>query len=221
MLINRKVLCIIPARGGSKGVLKKNLRFLNGKPLLYYVAHAAKESRYIGEVYVSTDDDEINAYAVSLGVKVIDRPGEFATDDAVSEDAVLHALDEIGNERDIFDAVCVFAQATSPLTLPVDLDRLVECMKEGKDSAAFYVNDYGHFFELDDMMRVRVPRQQRNPRKREAGNAWAFRIDGFFKYRSRLFGNVGMIEIEEPRHLEIDTQSDFDLIECIMRKETY
>jgi len=176
---------------------------LNGKPLLSYVIEAAKKSRHIEEIYVSTEDDEIKSYALSLGVHVIDRPEEYAVDDAISEDAVLHALDEIGNERDICDAVCVFAQATSPLTLPIDLDRLVECVKEGKDSAAFYVNDYGHFFELDDMMRVRLPRQQRKPRKREVGNAWAFRIDGFFKHRSRLFGNLGMVEIEEPRHLEM------------------
>jgi len=214
-----KILAIIPARGGSKGIPGKNIKVLAGKPLIYYSIQAALSSSLIDDVYVSTENPAIKEVALRYGAKVIDRPVKLSTDEAISEDAIIHGLQHLGNNLSINYDICVFIQATSPLTTPDDLDKLIMVVMGDKDSAAFYVKDYGHFFGIDDMMRVRLPRQIREARKRETGNAWAFKTEGFLKTKSRLFGDIGLVEIEEPRHLEIDTPYDFSVVEFIMKNK--
>ena len=214
-----KILAIIPARGGSKGIPGKNIKVLAGKPLIYYSIQAALSSSLIDDVYVSTENPAIKEVALRYGAKVIDRPVKLSTDEAISEDAIIHGLQHLGNNLSINYDICVFIQATSPLTTPDDLDKLIMVVMGDKDSAAFYVQDYGHFFGIDDMMRVRLPRQIREARKRETGNAWAFKTEGFLKTKSRLFGDIGLVEIEEPRHLEIDTPYDFSVVEFIMKNK--
>lgn len=198
---------------------KKNIKVLAGRPLIYYSIQAALSCNLIDEVYVSTESPAIKKAAIDSGAKVIDRPRKLSTDEAISEDAILHGLRHLSDSLGIDCDICVFIQATSPLTTPDDLNKLIRVVIEGKDSAAFYIKDYGHFFGIDDMMRVRLPRQKREARKRETGNAWAFRTDGFLKTQSRLFGNIGLVEIEEPRHLEIDTPLDFSVVEFIIKSD--
>lgn len=217
--MNKKAVAIIPARGGSKEVLGKNIKCLIGKPLIYYTIQTALSSPLIDDVFISTDSASIKDISLKSGAKVIDRPKEISTDESISEDAILHALHYLDKNLNLSYDICVFMQATSPLTLPEDLNKLIALVTQGKDSAAFFVRDYGNFFGIDDMTQVRLPRQMREPKKREVGNAWSFKVGGFLKYKSRLFGDIGFTEIEEPRHLEIDSISDFYLIECIMQKK--
>ena len=87
----------------------------------------------------------------------------------------------------------------------------------GHDSAAFFVEDYGFFFELDNMKKPRTPRQLRKPRKREAGNAWAFLKKGFIKSESRLFGRIALCRLDPPKELEIDVKADLNLVESIIK----
>lgn len=211
-----KVVAIIPARGGAKGIPGKNINLLAGKPLLAYVIEAAHGTRLIEDVFVSTDSEEIKTVALQYRAKVIDRPAEFATDTATSEAVLVHALQYLRNKSQDYK-ICVFMQATSPLTRSGDLDKLVHEIKKGKDSAGCYVKDYGFFWGLHDASIPHPPRQVREPYKREAGNAWAFTVEGFLKARSRHFGEIGLVEIEEPRQLEIDTLQDFDYIEYLIK----
>jgi len=215
----RDVICIIPARGGSKGIPRKNLKKFSGKPLMFYAVQSAKKSRYISDVYISTEDPDIKKTALSFKAKVIDRPKKLAGDFVTSEDVIIHALKEIALTKDLLKTDCLFVQATSPLSLPSDFDRLIECLWKGYDSAAFYSEDYGHFFGIDDMKKARIPRQKRQPKKREAGNAWAFSALRFLKNKKRLFGKIGLVKINEPRQLEIDSMLDFKIIEYIMKKK--
>ena len=197
----------------------KNIKLLGGRPLIYYSIQVALSCHLIDDVFVSTDSSAIEAVALEYGAKVIDRPAKLSTDGVISEDAILHGLRHLRDSLGLHYDICVFIQATSPLTTRDDLNNLVRVVIEGKDSAAFYVKDYGHFFGIDDMTRVRIPRQIREFRKRETGNAWAFKTEGFFKNKTRLFGNIGLVEIVEPKHLEIDTLCDFSVIECILESE--
>jgi len=103
-----KTVALILARGGSKEIPKKNIQPLSGEPLISYAINSAKWSD-VDEVWVSTDDKIIKSISEGLGVKVIDRPDEFATDESPSEDALLHFAENID-----FD-VLVFIQPTSPL----------------------------------------------------------------------------------------------------------
>lgn len=110
---NPKILCIIPARGGSKGVPRKNIRDLAGKPLIYWTIKAAQESGIIDRFVVSTDDAEISEVAKSFGAEVIDRPAELATDGALTEPVMLHVLEVVEKEGYIPDYVSLI-QCTSP-----------------------------------------------------------------------------------------------------------
>lgn len=118
---NMEIIAVIPARGGSKGVLKKNIRLLAGKPLIHYTIDAAKNSNYINHVIVSTDDDEIISISLADGAQVIRRPPEIAGDNAPTIEAVLHVLDHC-DEHDIALKLVVLLQPTSPFRMSSDID---------------------------------------------------------------------------------------------------
>ncbi len=213
-----RTVAIIPARGGSKGIPHKNLKLLSGKPLISYVVEACLNTPEIDTVAVSTDSDEIkNAVKAYEEVIIIDRPKELATDNSTSEEAILHAIEILENEKLIFDMI-LFAQATSPLTEPDDFSKLIRKVKEeGCDSSVFYVEDYGFFFGLDDVLVPRLPRQVRTPKKRESGNGWVFTKEGFLRHKCRLFGDVGLCKIEYPKNLEIDSYHDLYMVERLLQ----
>ncbi len=203
-----KVTAIIPVRKGSKSIPNKGLVPIAGKPMIHYAVECCLESKLIDGVVVSTDypPDAIITREFGPRIQVVGRSKYAATDTATSEMAILDCLDRIDHKPDI---VC-FVQCTSPLTDPEDLDRLIGTVAfGGKDSAAFYVNDFGHFFEYHNLVATpRQPRQKRTGLKREAGNAWAFTYEGFMNFKTRLFGDVGHVHISEPKNLEIDDYHD-------------
>ena len=127
MISHKKVIAIIPARGGSKGLPGKNIKLLGGKPLIAWSIQRALESKYIDEVLVSTDSEEIARIANDHGAKVpFLRPADLATDTATSVDTVIHALDFYrDNLTQAFDYV-VLLEPTSPLREHADLDLMLE-----------------------------------------------------------------------------------------------
>lgn len=127
MISGKRLLGLIPARGGSLGIPRKNIRLLGGKPLVAWSIEAARLSRYLDRVVVSTDDPEIAACARQYGGETpFARPAELATDTAQGVDVVLHALDEMPDA----DAV-VLLQPTSPLRSVDDIDRAIELWDAG------------------------------------------------------------------------------------------
>ena len=114
---------MIPARGGSKRIPRKNLRLLNGKPLIQYTIEAAQKASKLTTWVVSTEDEEIRDVALSLGAYVIRRPDELAQDDTTTGAVLLHALEWM--EPDAFDVV-VCLHPTSPIREPKDIDLSVE-----------------------------------------------------------------------------------------------
>lgn len=111
---NIKILAIIPARGGSKGLPRKNILPLLGKPLIAWTIEAALASNVIDHVFVSTDDDEISAISKTFGAQVLRRPAELATDTASSDALITHAIREVDIIGLCFTHVCLL-QPTSPL----------------------------------------------------------------------------------------------------------
>lgn len=117
----RRVLALIPARGGSKGIPHKNIYMLNGKPLIYYTIKAALQSKIADDVIVSTDDLEIAEIAEKSGALTpFLRPAELADDDAKTIDVVLHALD-YQNKRGVHYDILILLQPTSPLRNAEDI----------------------------------------------------------------------------------------------------
>ncbi len=132
MIDGRSVLAIIPARGGSKGVPDKNVRLLQGKPLLAWTIEAALQSKYIDRLILSSDSDKILAIGREHGCETpFKRPAELSSDSAGSAEVVLHALKEIGPSN-----LVVLLQPTSPLRTVEDIDATIElCVRSGASTA--------------------------------------------------------------------------------------
>jgi CMP-N-acetylneuraminic acid synthetase len=125
-----KAVAVIPARGGSKGLPRKNVLPLHGKPLIVWSIEQARAARGVSRIVVSTDDEEIARIARAAGAEVpFLRPAELATDGAATIDAVLHLLDNIEGDFD----VCALLEPTSPLRKRDDIDRGLELLRAHAD----------------------------------------------------------------------------------------
>lgn len=125
-----RVLGVIPARGGSKGIPRKNIRLLGGKPLIAWTIEAARQSRLLTRVILSTEDEEIAAVGRQWGVEVpFLRPAELAQDDTPTLPVVLHALRELEHRGEKYDAVCLL-QPTAPLRKPEWIDGCIRLLEE-------------------------------------------------------------------------------------------
>lgn len=213
----QETLAIIPARGGSKGIPKKNIRILDGYPLIHYQIKAAQESKYITSIVVSTDDAEIAKVAKQYEkVEVIMRPNEISEDLSKSEDALIHVVEEIEKQNREIELV-VFLQATSPLTKTVYIDSCIEKIKEGYDSVCCAIEDFGFF--LNDKETIERPmRQQKIPKIRECGNCWVIKKDLLLKSNNRLAGKVGYVLIDKWDALEIDELEDIPVIKGLLER---
>ncbi len=127
MFKDKKILALIPARGGSKGIPHKNIIDLCGKPLIAYSIEAGLNSKYIDYVLVSTDDHEIASVSMDFGAEVpFMRPASLATDTAKTIDSVLYSIDELKQMNLLFD-VLILLQPTQPLRTHIDIDEAIEC----------------------------------------------------------------------------------------------
>ncbi|MEW2459566.1 acylneuraminate cytidylyltransferase [Microbacterium sp. K41] len=208
-----RTVAIIPARGGSKQIPRKNLERVGGVPLVARAVHAATAAAGIDAVVVSTDDDEIAAVAETAGARIVRRPAELSGDTASSEAAILHALDELERRGESF-AVVAFVQATSPFVPSVELSAAVEAVREGTaDSAFAAVETYGFLWRtgpdgeaeaLNHDASHRPRRQDREPHHLETGAFYVFRADGFRRSRHRFFGRTRIIAVPEWSAIEID-----------------
>ena len=122
-----KIITIIPARGGSKGVPRKNIKELNGKPLIAYTIEEAKKSKYLNEIYVSTDDTEIKEVSERFGAIVIDRPEDLAQDKSPTLPVLKHAVKVLEKDGDKIDLI-VLLQATALFKKVEEIDRAIEIM---------------------------------------------------------------------------------------------
>lgn len=133
MIRNKSVIAIIPARGGSKYLLRKNVRELCGKPLIGWTIDKAHKSRYIDELVVSTDDEEITQISLTHKAEVLKRPAALATDIATTYDVIRHALESIHkNSGRWFDYV-VLLEPTSPLREDYDVDTMIDALDDCSD----------------------------------------------------------------------------------------
>ena len=132
--MTKKVLSIIPARGGSKGLPRKNIIDLAGKPLIAWTIEASLNSKYITKTIVSSDDKEILDISTKYGSEVIKRPNNLSSDVATSESVVRHAIDYLESMGEVFDIV-ILLQPTSPLRNCKDIDSAFEVMFDSSATA--------------------------------------------------------------------------------------
>lgn len=218
-----KCVSIIPARGGSKGILRKNIRILHGRPLILYTIDQSYQSKLIDKTYVSTEDESIASIAGNNGAIVIKRPLELATDDAKMEEVVIHAINSVKEKPDII----VLLQCTSPLRAVDDIDNTIKTLVEGDYDSVFSVRKNTDFlwkqvgksvFPVNYDFSNRPRRQDMPPEFIENGSIYVFKTKTFEREKLRICGKRGMYLMPYNRSFEIDTPFDLWLCEQILKR---
>ncbi len=228
MFNQEKILAIIPARGGSKGVLRKNIKPAGGRPLIAWIIEAAKKSRYIDRLILSSDDSDIISVAQQYGCDVpFVRPSDLARDNSSASDVVLHAIDEIPE----YDYVMLL-QPTSPLTVTKDIDGCIEsCINSGAKSTVSVTepdkSPYWMFnMEKDNRLVPVLEERYLNMRRQDlplvyipTGAIYIAQVKWFLKNRSFYGSSTLGFFIPQERSLDIDSELDFKLFEAIIAKD--
>lgn len=228
MIKDRTILAVIPARGGSKGVPRKNIRYLAGKPLIAWTIEAAKKSCYIDRVMLSSEDEEIARIAQEWGCEVpFRRPPELATDETPGIAPILHALQMLPS----YDYVVVL-QPTSPLRDSSDIDTCIErCVLEEASSCISVTeaddSPYLMYFVSDGGQMKKVLRNEELPARRQ-DLPKVFMLNGavyvvqskFLESRKTFIGDdtIAFIMPKE-RSLDIDTEADLVRADYIIQKK--
>ena len=220
----KNILVIIPARGGSKGIPRKNLRTLAGKPLIYYSIKVALASKYNPDVYVSSDDDEILAISKKIGAKILKRDPQIAKDattlDPVIYDAFKQSMSMEGKQYDVI----VTLQPTSPLLKTISLDDAIELMGNDDVETVIAVTDDTHltwkkgggvFFPN---YKERVNRQYLTPVFKETGGFLITRSTIISK-SNRIGKNVKLHLLDGGENIDIDTYDDWNLCEYYLKRK--
>ncbi len=134
MIKNKKILAIIPARGGSKGIPQKNIIDFLGKPMIAYSIEAARQARYVDRVVVSSDSAEILSVAEKYGAEIVKRPDELAQDTSKIDDAIKHVLETLEESDGYSPDFIVLLQPTSPLRMAETIDKAVAAFSENPDN---------------------------------------------------------------------------------------
>jgi len=211
-------LIVIPARGGSKGIPRKNLRLLAGRPLMAYAVTAALHARCGAKVVVSTDDPEIAECARGLGADVLWRPAHLSLDEVPLDPVIVDAAERVEGDYDTVISV----QATSPLVTPGDIDAAYDRFHEGNAGVVFTVTDDTHItWGIDGGLPVplysaRVNRQSLPRRMRETGAVVCTARDTLLSSRTRFVEPYSVIEVEPARAIDIDDHVQWAMAEAVM-----
>lgn len=219
-------LALIPARGGSKGILRKNLKPLAGKPLIVWTIAQALATPGL-DVRVSTEDAEIADVARAAGAGVIDRPAKLAADTTATEPVVEHAIEALAAEGARPDQVMLL-QATSPVRLPGTMARaLDEFAASGADSMVGVVPEPIFIWQKEPQVQAHYPvenrprRQDMTPdqlRYRETGSLYLTRTEVYEQAHNRLGGRIELFVMDPVEGTDIDAPSDFALAAATLRQ---
>jgi len=230
MFKNKKILAIIPARGGSKRLPGKNIKNLLGKPLIAWTIEQAKKSKYIDKLIVSTDDKKIAEISKKYGAEVIKRPKILAADSAKTTDVIFHLLKVLRKEKYIPEVI-VCLQATSPLRTVSDTDNAIEIFLKNRCESVISVcesspSPYWSFKmgkkylepifsrkylkqRTQDLPRVYIPN----------GAIYISKPRVLLKYKSFYSKKILPYIMPDVRSIDIDNEIDLKLAELILKNE--
>lgn len=224
------MIAIIPARGGSKGLPRKNIKTLCGKPLISYTIRAALESKYIEDVYVSTDDLEIAKISKSYGAKVpFMRPQELANDNSKAIDAYLYTMDKLINEFNVNDREFVVLLPTSPLRDSVEINNAVELFYKKQAKTVISVVESEHPVtwyktvtsdgRLNDFLKGidnSLNRQEVEKTYLPNGAIYIFDYKALKENYSYYNYETYAYIMQKNKSIDIDTPLDFKIVEILM-----
>lgn len=225
----RPVIALIPARGGSKGIPRKNLVLVHGRPLIDYTLRAALDSTKVDHVWLSSDDASVLSIGSSLGARPLERPPEYATDEASSIDVVRHFLTALPESLRITDPIIIYLQPTSPLRRADHIDEALSLLGERQASTlvsvvelrkspykAFGLDRRGRLQSLFDERLSNARRQDLPPTYLPNGAIYIFSAEDFENrggFPSN--GSVPFIMTEEDS-VDLDSPEDLLRIERIL-----
>ena len=234
MINGRRVLAVIPARGGSKGLPKKNIRPLAGKPLLVWSIARAREARHVDEVVVSTDDEEIAEVAREHGAAVpFMRPAALATDEAPTFPVVQHALEELARAGAAPFSYVALMEPTSPLRAEGDIDRMLARL-DARAADFDSIVSLGEVAEHPSILKRLVGdgitpfapeirqtsrRQDNEPAYFPYCVAYIAKTDALLAERTFYTARCMGYRIERYQNYEIDDLLDFLCVEAVMRQQ--
>ena len=219
------VLVVIPARGGSKGIPRKNILLVAGYPLIVHTIVQARASMYVTRIVVSTDDEEIAQVSKDAGADVVPRPHEISGDLATSESAVAQVLDYLNAVEGYVPELVVFMQCTSPVRKLDDIDRAIETLRSEQADSLLSVSPSHKFIgekvegeatSLNYDFRKRPRRQDMPKQYVENGSIYVFRSEIFLQTGNRLGGKIALHIMDEEAAWDIDTPFDMKIAEMLL-----
>lgn len=225
-----EIICIIPARGGSKGIPHKNIVDLAGKPLIAYTIVSAKKCGLFDRIIVSTDNKKIEHVALKYGAEVIKRPKRLAQNKTPIELAMLHVLERLRRKEGYKPDIIFMLQPTSPLRNKDDLkNALKKFIRKGLDSLlsvtrnSYFIwkEEKNSFKPINSDYRHRPTRQEMMKNQfRGNGAVFITKYNLFMKFKNRLGGKIGYYLMDEARSIEIDTPLDLLIAEQILKRKS-
>lgn len=228
------ILAIIPARGGSKGVPGKNIKLLNGKPLLAYSSEIALQSKHLAEVIVSTEDEQIIEVAKNLEIKVpFVRPMALAQDNTPTIDVIIHALEWYENQNIFFDAVCLL-QVTSPFRTVEFLNKAIKKFVEQNTDSLVSVQKVPHeynphwTFEVNSEGNLKIAtgedqiigrRQELPVAYHRDGSIYITKTEVLLQQHSLYGKSTTFIESPSEFYVNIDTDDDWEKAEQMIKND--
>jgi N-acylneuraminate cytidylyltransferase/CMP-N,N'-diacetyllegionaminic acid synthase len=229
-----KRICSICARGGSKGVINKNIRTIAGKPLIAHSIERAKESKSFESIVVSSDSEEILDTARNFGADfVIKRPLNLASDKSAKLPAIQHCISSIEKELNkTFDTI-VDLDATSPLRSVKDIIESIAMLEQSQSSNLITGSHsrrspYFNLVELNEDKYVRrskeldkaVVRRQDAPECFDMNaSIYIWKREGFFDHSRVLLDNTILFSMPEERSIDIDSELDFEIVKYLLEKD--
>lgn len=221
-------LVVIPARGGSKRLPGKNIKPLNGKPLIHYTIEAAREVFDDSVICVSTEDEEIKRVSEQTGLKVpFHRPKEFATDTADSRSVLLHAHEYYKAEKSYEADTIVLLQPTSPLRKASHIKEALELYHNGLDMVVSVketdANPYFVLYEENDEGYLEKSKKGNFTRKQDAPKVWelngaiyVINVDSLKNGQPKDFEKVVRYEMKADQSIDVDTELDWEVLKILI-----
>jgi len=230
--LTKKTICFIGARGGSKGVPRKNIKSIAGRPLIAYAIESALKSKIFSHVVVSTEDSEIASVAKKFGAEIpFLRPRHLATDSIGFAPVLSHGIQKLFSLGYDFETV-VLRDCTAPFIRNVDIKGTINLLEKRKANAVFGVyrqqfNPYFNMFELDSHGFLKLSKKKgKRPRSRQEAppiyqmtGLDTFNVEKFLKYKKIVLPKILPYEIPPETGMMIDTELEFKIVEIILQKK--
>jgi CMP-N-acetylneuraminic acid synthetase/spore coat polysaccharide biosynthesis predicted glycosyltransferase SpsG len=219
-----KILAVIPARGGSKGIPKKNIRLMNGNPLISYAINAARKSKYIADVFVSTDNNEIADVSKKNGANIIFRDENLSSDLVTLDPVIYHAMEQAEKISNCKYDVVITLQPTSPLLTVDTLDKAIKYFINKKlDTIISGINKPHLSWGKQDGKLVPLYEERKNRQELPAQyfetGAFVITKSNYVQQNSRIGKNISIYEIPEQESIDIDDKNDWILAESLLKRK--